>query len=356
MIKFIVDNRSVIKSEIDLLAEYYEVFILNAYSDIIEFDEKDKFYKIIYLTRKNERIKYLVGKIEFSPIMIKISEKMNWNQNELAVDAKVLSVKDLINGNIVTLLGETYCYNNHSIPINKTVSFIKTNEIYHCDFINGDKVIKTAECYSIGRYFPKEHASDNLNIYSSKILKCKYGESTSQTFYKDCLDRFLNLEKINYDLIAYVPCKSNKPNRFSEICDENLVVLVKDYGETKGLNESEKMCIMNGCFDIDDKIDVNNKSILLVDDVITSGATLKIITKLLYSKNVKKVIWFTYGKNTHNEVLDKPVSFTCVGCKNNMNIRFNTKKGNWFLSCKNYKECSSNYFDYTFETLNFIYK
>jgi len=97
---------------------------------------------------------------------------------------------------------------------------------------------------------------------------------------------------------------------------------------------------MLGCFGIKKDIDVRNKNILLVDDIITDGATLTVISDELFKLGVKSIVWLTFAKTHH--ILSEDF-YICEKCKNYLSFRFNTKDGNWFLGCTNYPTCTQTY-------------
>ncbi len=356
--KRIILDASTIQTEefIDITNKYKNFDVVKDYMDYKEYTKSYLFYKVIFLTRGNNNTKYTIDGKLYSPIMVKITDDLVWKSDEIQVDAKVRSVEDFISKKIISLYGESYVYNNYIIPSNKETSYIKTTEIYNIIFENDNFCIETVDHYSIGRYFPKDYSNDNLNIYSSKIIKCKYADDKTKMFYKNCLDYFISLGLFSYDLVAYVPCRKNKKDRFEKLCNTNPVILQKDYKETKGLSYDKKMAIMKDCFSINANININNKIILLVDDVLTSSATLCTITRVLYSNGAKKVIWLTFSKNVHRADYVEQIYYTCPKCNNLLAIRFNNDNEKWFVGCTGYPECRTIINNIRFESLDLIYK
>ena len=68
--------------------------------------------------------------------------------------------------------------------------------------------------------------------------------------------------------------------------------------EQKGLSRSDRLFNAINSFKVKDGIDVKGKSVFLVDDVMTSGATLNACAKMLIFEGAKQVIPITFAKDT----------------------------------------------------------
>jgi competence protein ComFC len=70
---------------------------------------------------------------------------------------------------------------------------------------------------------------------------------------------------------------------------------IKETGhQSKTKNRTQRLKNLEGCFEADtDKI--KNKNIILIDDVITTGATMKEAMRALKKAGAKKVVGFTLG-------------------------------------------------------------
>jgi ComF family protein len=65
----------------------------------------------------------------------------------------------------------------------------------------------------------------------------------------------------------------------------------------KDLNREERVKNILGAFIINPRIDVKNKNILLIDDVVTTGVTLREATKVLKRNGAKKVWCLTLARD-----------------------------------------------------------
>ena len=87
---------------------------------------------------------------------------------------------------------------------------------------------------------------------------------------------------------------------FAKIMDLELVDCIKNIGkdEQKSLSKSDRIFNAMNSFKIKEGVDVKGKSIFLVDDVMTSGATLNVCARLLLLEGAKQVIPITFAKDT----------------------------------------------------------
>ena len=89
----------------------------------------------------------------------------------------------------------------------------------------------------------------------------------------------------------------------SSLSDIGVVKAVKKIrhtGEQKALTRSERLTNLKGSFAIDKRNIVRNKTVLLIDDVTTTGATLREISDLL-KKEGNRVICAVFAKTPYKE-------------------------------------------------------
>lgn len=85
----------------------------------------------------------------------------------------------------------------------------------------------------------------------------------------------------------YMSTSLNKP-----LSRKNLVK-VKHTKDQSGLNKLDRRLNLRETFKIFDKERIKGKNILLIDDIITTGATLEEVSKILLNNGVRKVIGLT---------------------------------------------------------------
>ena len=141
----------------------------------------------------------------------------------------------------------------------------------------------------------------DYNEYFKKLIfnykykrKKKISKLIAELIYKEF---YYVLEKEKIDVVVSVPINKKRKNEigFNQV-DEILKALKIKYVEIERIKNTKKMHKIldekqreenvKGSFAINKKIDLANKNILLVDDIITTGATLKEIKNSIL-QNIK---------------------------------------------------------------------
>ncbi len=143
-------------------------------------------------------------------------------------------------------------------------------------------------------------------VYELKYGEAKYLAKTMAIFMKE---KFESACREVVDLIIPVPLskerfKSRGYNQAELIAShlskllnvktQNLVLRVKNTPTQTNLSRDERRSNLLGAFDVSDKESLKNKTILLIDDVCTTGATMDEISKLLRKCKVKAVYGLTF--------------------------------------------------------------
>ena len=151
------------------------------------------------------------------------------------------------------------------------------------------------------------------NIVKELIIRLKYRSDfiCGEILAKYMLELVKN-KKLQFDLIAYVPMTkkalknrgynqseflANYLSRFLNIPVICNLIKTLDTKDQIGLGSEERWNNMEKCFDIEQSVNIKNKKILLVDDVITTGATTFHCARCLKKSGVNDVCILTIAKS-----------------------------------------------------------
>lgn len=167
---------------------------------------------------------------------------------------------------------------------------------------------KTVDVYMVGRYFRSEDLRSYSHISTKLILAFKDEKEGAYASLIPNMNKMIaELDKTNVDYITSVPCKPSKNNRFEPIFydDEkliskktelNLLRCTRDYDTQKNYKtKQDKARNVKGVFEVNDSIDVEGKTILIIDDILTTGSTALECASVLYDKGAKNVILLPFG-------------------------------------------------------------
>ncbi len=166
-----------------------------------------------------------------------------------------------------------------------------------------EEIGKIKKTWYVGNY-------DTLNKFVLEA-KLNYRKNVLVFFLKFIKSRIINLNEIysDVDIVIPVPIRKNKlkERRFNqaEIIGEilfenklqkNVLSKIKETKEQKHLSKEEREKNLKNCFKINDKEKIKNKKILLIDDVITTGSTIREISTLLIENGSVEVYAFSLLK------------------------------------------------------------
>lgn len=143
------------------------------------------------------------------------------------------------------------------------------------------------------------------------VKSLKYGGNRNLLpLFNNIIASFSLREKI--DLIIPVPIHSsklrergyNQSELISSLLAEKLSLPVSTHTVTRtrrtsqqtGLSKKERMENLKGSFIVVDRLGVMGKSVLVVDDILTTGATMNECSKVLLEAGAKHVSGFTLAK------------------------------------------------------------
>lgn len=186
----------------------------------------------------------------------------------------------------------------------KTVAF---NDKEVCP-ICGRKTTNPKICYECKARAPLFKRAVSPLVYrdgsTALIAKFKNGNGYLKEYFSDLIAEKLK-DFPAVDCIVYVPMTEKSLNargyNQAELLANSLsariglqvlkdaVVKQKDTPEQKLLSRKEREKNLNGCFKVEKRAEIKGKNILLVDDVLTTGATSEVICKLLLKAGAKNV-------------------------------------------------------------------
>lgn len=159
-----------------------------------------------------------------------------------------------------------------------------------------NKVNKFFSCYTLAEY---------EKYLRFCILRYKFRHKTSyaRKFSWALCEKMLDGEFSNYDMITYVPLSENRlktrgynqaeilARKISENIEVELVGTLSKIKENRvqaSLSREERIKNVKGVYKT--IYDVRGKNIIIVDDILTTGATLNECAKMLYQSGAKNVI------------------------------------------------------------------
>ncbi len=182
-------------------------------------------------------------------------------------------------------------------------------------------------CNHCGRktHFPQEYCNSCANFYLSvdtarsvfnyempiksliKRLKYKNAKYISEIFAPYLKEVYEN-NKFDADIVAYAPM-SNKAKKARGYNQAELIakgfakemslevfdglLKIKETKRQAGLTKFERTLNLQGAFKIENKKEIKDKIVVLIDDVLTTGNTTEMLSALLKKAGAKKVIVLT---------------------------------------------------------------
>jgi len=173
-----------------------------------------------------------------------------------------------------------------------------------------------AECKSSNFYFVRIWSCCIYEgIIKDAILRFKYSENLYLVpFFKEVMAKFIknNIDKDIADVIIPVPLFSsrlrekgfNQSKILADIVKEilnkpillNALKKVKSTKPQQELNRQERLSNLSGAFSVFNSKEIKNKNILLIDDVLTTGATLNECARVLKEVLCKEVFALTVAR------------------------------------------------------------
>lgn len=196
-------------------------------------------------------------------------------------------------------------------------------------------------CFALGRYFTTNDSRHSSSNFSKNILSLKNDDSTAELFGK-MLQGFLENFVGPYFTMVPVPPKPGQRNRFERVLDfvkikhisiaPNGLRTVREIDGYKRLRPVERLETVKDVFKSNQK-SWTGHHIILIDDVYTSGATIRECVRILRKSGALRVIPAVFGK-------DQPTLSRkeCPKCGRLMHIRRRKSDEHPFWGCGGYPD------------------
>lgn len=220
------------------------------------------------------------------------------------------------------------------------------NNKYSC----GENIV---DVWAAGRYFPAWTAQGHYHLLSIKIISNKREGREHNLFYLIFLRMIAayNFERSNV-VICAIPPKPGQNNRFTNIINKisqnlnienglNYLYCNKDYGNNKIRGAKDREISLAGVFSLSKDSNFKGRNVVIIDDVLASGATLKEAAKVLYEAGAATVTAFVIGINqlTSEWRNVRYIPLRCPQCGGELNLRINNRNLMPFYGCENYPKC-----------------
>jgi Phosphoribosyl transferase domain len=186
-----------------------------------------------------------------------------------------------------------------------------------------NKFGKLPALYYLGFYHPKfdyyencYYDNCNFNEFSHRILRLKDRDCSAVYYFRDILTKLIEDEEISISAVpSHVALESNSGIRDLAICvvksKKNYIDSVKclervakvgKYSPAKGCRSEQEH--FNSIL-VKDRTLIQNRNIILMDDIITSGNSANACKRLLLDAGAKEVKIVCLGKTIRGEAIDR---------------------------------------------------
>lgn len=336
--------KKIIVTKTDKLISYENsIMYFDLYDLIQEVMEKEKCesYAIISISKD---ILFLKSMIEYHIGTILVGNLIHDFLKNIP-DYDVLTIKQIVE--VLNYDRKGYCAEIFATyeSSKKTMSLLFCNE----SITLADGSERVVDLYFGGRYYANKHMyilNDPLS-HIVKQFKSRYVKVVDLFFDLACryIAQIENVDSFTYIPLKPADIKEGKFDRFNNLKliglkKENMQLdtflrCIKDFSQ-KGNDLYVRREIVKGAFEVIK--DVENKTIVIIDDVFSTGSTILEAVKILYEAGAKKVIAVLLSVNQLTESSIKYKNLKCNICGSNMKLRMNKSSGQLFFECENYQE------------------
>ncbi|NQD67275.1 ComF family protein [Bacillus haikouensis] len=214
----------------------------------------------------------------------------------------------------------------------------------------------SVDIYALGRYYGSQHHLFHVHQLSKRINKSKKDDSQNILFsniFEPIINK-IDLEFHKVDGITRVPSRPSKKDRLLPIINRlserlnipnfsEVISCPVEYPSHKVLGKEERFDNVKGKFKVSRLPLIENKHIVLIDDVFTTGATVYECAKELYQNGVGRVTVVVLAVNQYQNDTFSHRRLLCPQCEEEMTLWINKSKNSAFFghidfknnSCKN---------------------
>lgn len=297
--------------------------------------------------------------------VVLVSQMVSYNQLSYAPDAIFRNYKQFYDLALKKSAGRNY-FGENRIPI---VLNEVSSRVFFASYQLDEKLVNI---FALGRYYGSKHYMHDLHPYSKALISNK---SESSRLFSRFNHQFVtlikktinNFHKIDYraDALCYVPPRPDERSRFepifevlfSDTSDERIqaqdishtLVSTRHFEKQKLLGREGRQANVEGAFLCTENL--SGKHVLVVDDVITTGATLEACARALYDVGAESVSFFVFAINQYEQSgLTSEYAAVCPSCGHNLHLIINSRNCSPFYACP---ECRMTYnFDVIMADLN----
>lgn len=182
-----------------------------------------------------------------------------------------------------------------------------------------------AKCVS--PLFYRDNVRDSIHRF--KFYRCRFYAKPYAKLIKECL---LMHTDIKFDYITWVPLSKKRYRQrgydqaqclaeaLARIIDIPIWGMLRKIRDTKAqstlTDKSQRRANIAGAYTLADGIDINGLNILLIDDVVTTGATLSECAKVLLLNGAERIYCATVAKAGSSKVKPKKISLEVSNANN----------------------------------------
>jgi len=143
--------------------------------------------------------------------------------------------------------------------------------------------------------------ADFLSKYFKKVLDYEFKTKNSLLRFKNAVlvsvpTTIKNKKERGYNNVLEITKELSKLENLPFV--ENFLIKIKDIKPQFKVNKKQRKTNVKGVFEVNKKLipNVQNKTVIIIDDIITTGATLGEIIKTLKENNIKNIVCITLSK------------------------------------------------------------